>query len=184
MRSKLRSPLRQVIVAIAVLAFAALAWRGWATRAPAEAAIRSELVLRDGLLYRPSASRPFSGVLVENWRPAQRRVEVTIAAGRAPGRSRGWYENGQVEVEENFVRGVSDGRRTRWYDTGVKKSSGEIRAGELVGTFREWHPNGTLARETPLEKGVAHGEVKAWDAGGKSLASAQVEHGRKIGGNP
>jgi antitoxin component YwqK of YwqJK toxin-antitoxin module len=43
--------------------------------------------------------------------------------------SRGWYENGQLEVEEQFVQGTSHGSRTRWYAT-AKKS--EYRERETI----------------------------------------------------
>lgn len=157
------------------------AWRGGATRPPPDAALRTELALREGVLYRPKATLPFQGLLVENWRPAQRRVEVTIVDGRAHGRSRGWYENGQIEVEEHFVHGVSHGTRTRWFAEGGRKSQVEIRQGQLTGTFREWHPNGQRARETPLRDGLAHGEVKSWDDAGRLSGTAQVTRGQKVG---
>jgi hypothetical protein len=148
----------------------------WLATAPASAT-RAELVRRDGVMFRPEATQPFSGLLVEEWRPGVRRTEVTLRDGRADGRSRGWHENGRLEVEETFVRGVSHGIRTRWYADGTRKSQVKIRAGRLVGTFREWHSNGQLARETPLAAGVGHGRVRAWDAEGHSAGVAIVEHG-------
>ncbi len=157
---------------------------GWLLREksapPSATALRTDLVLRDGALFRAGAAQPFSGLLISDWRPGQRRTEITIREGRAHGLSRGWYENGQLEVQETFVKGVSDGTRTRWYAEGGKKSEVKIRAGELTGVFREWHPNGRLARETPLEGGVAHGEVRAWDAQGKPSGTALVEHGKRV----
>lgn len=183
MRAKrLPTRLRLLLVGLLIgLGVMGWAWRGWATRPPPDAALRTELALREGVLYRPSATRPFQGLLVENWSPAQRRVEVTIVDGRAHGRSRGWYENGQIEVEEHFVQGVSHGTRTRWFAEGGRKSQVEIRQGQLTGTFREWHPNGQRARETPLRDGVAHGEVKSWDEAGRLSGTAQVAHGQKLG---
>ena len=182
MRAKLLQP-RFRFLLLGLLAGVGLgvwAWWAGATRPPPDTALRTELVLREGVLYRPSATRPFEGLLVENWRPAQRRVEVTIVEGRAHGRSRGWYENGQIEVEEHFVRGVSHGTRTRWFAEGGKKSQVEIRQGQLTGTFREWHPNGQRARETPLREGLAHGEVKSWDTAGRLTGTAQVARGQKV----
>lgn len=147
---------------------------------PPALAIRADLVLRDGVLFKRDTTQPFTGLLVEEWKPGVRRTEVAIADGRAHGLSRGWYENGHLEVEETFVHGVSHGTRTRWYDDGVKKSQVEIREGRLTGVFREWHPNGRLARETPLVDGVPHGEVRGWDTKGKLAGTAQVDHGQRV----
>lgn len=172
---------RRVGVALVVVVLAALGWSGWAARTPPETALRTDLVLRDGVLSRPKATVPFTGLLVENWSSTQRRVEVTIVAGRAHGLSRGWHENGQREVEEHFDHGVSHGTRTRWLPDGAKKSQVEIRDGQLSGVFREWHTNGRLSRETPLREGVAHGEAKSWDAQGKLLGTAKIENGKLVG---
>jgi len=165
---------------VAALVITGVAWRGWATRPAPETVLRSALVLRDGVLYKPTVTVPFAGSLVERWTADRLRVEVTIVDGRAHGLSRGWYENGQIEVEEHFVHGVSHGTRTRWFAEGGKKSQVEIRQGQLTGTFQEWHPNGQRARETPLRAGVAHGEVKSWDVAGKLSGTAQVSQGQKI----
>ena len=182
MRAKLLQKRYRLLLAgvLAGLGLMVWAWRVGATRPAPDTALRTELVLREGVLYRPSVTLPFQGLLVENWRPAQRRVEGTIVEGRAHGRSRGWYENGQIEVEEHFVHGISHGTRTRWFAAGGRKSQVEIRQGQLTGTFWEWHPNGQRARETPLRDGVPHGEARSWDAQGKLAGTAQVEHGQRV----
>jgi antitoxin component YwqK of YwqJK toxin-antitoxin module len=164
-------------------ALVAIALAGWVVaelRRPAVTARRAELELRDGVLHRRGEGKPFAGLLIDEWKPGVRRTEVTIRDGRAHGLTRGWFENGQVEVEENFVRGVSHGERTRWYDSGARRSSVTIREGQMVGVFREWHPNGRLARETPLDRGVAHGVVRGWDAQGRAAGVATVNHGTLV----
>ncbi len=165
----------------ALVALAGAAGFLWLVRPqPLATARRHELVRRDGLLLRPSDGRPFDGLMIEEWRPGRRRAELPIVAGRAHGRSRGWYEDGRLEIEEHFVQGVSHGLRRRWYPDGGRKSEGEIRRGQLVGVFREWHPNGRLARETPLADGVPHGLVRSWDAEGRPAGTAQVERGQLV----
>jgi len=172
---------RRLLLGAGVLAAVALgAWGVRERLTPPEAALRAELVLREGVLYRQGSAQPFSGLVVEDWQPGRRRTEVTIRDGRAHGLSRGWYESGQIEVEERFVRGVSHGTRTRWHADGAKKSEVKIRDGRLAGVFREWHPNGRLARETPLAEGVPHGEVRGWDAQGRLTGTARVEHGERV----
>jgi len=165
----------------ALVALAGAAGFVWFDRSPPPAtAYRHELLRRDGLLLRPADGRPFDGLMIEEWRAGVRRAELPIVAGRAHGRSRGWYENGRLEIEEHFVHGVSHGPRQRWYEDGRKKSEAEIRDGVLVGTFREWHPNGRLARETPLADGVPHGLVRSWDADGRPTGTARVERGQLV----
>ena len=179
-RSRWTSRRVSLVVVLVALVITGVAWRSWATRPAPETVLRSDVVLRDGVLYKPTVALPFAGLLVERWTADRRRVEVTIVDGRAHGLSRGWYENGQIEVEERFVRGVSHGTRTRWFPEGGKKSEVTIVDGTLTGIFREWHANGRLSRETPLVAGVPHGEAKSWDPAGKLIGTAQVSRGKKI----
>lgn len=172
---------RRCTIWAGVLLVACLA--AWSFRAtpPAPIAVqRADLDLRDGRLYLRNAPAPFAGLLIEDWRPGQRRTEISIRDGQAHGVTRGWFENGQREVEEYFVRGVSHGPRTRWHENGARRSEVKVRDGKLAGVFREWHPNGRLARETPLRDGVPHGEVRSWDAQGKLTGTARVEHGKRV----
>lgn len=174
-------------LSLGIGAFVAIAVVVWGVRkhfAPPPAVVyRADLVLREGALFRPDAAQPFSGLLVEEWKAGVRRAEVTIREGRANGLSRGWFENGELEVEETFANGVSDGLRTRWHETGAKKSQVKIRGGQLTGVFREWHANGSLARETPLRDGVPHGEARSWDAEGNLTGTARVAHGKLVSRN-
>jgi antitoxin component YwqK of YwqJK toxin-antitoxin module len=156
------------------------AWSVWKTTPATVVVQRAALELRDAKLYLQKDQTPFTGLLVEEWRPGQRRAEVSIRDGLAHGVTRGWFENGRREVEEHFVRGVSHGTRTRWHENGARLSEVKIRDGKLAGVFREWHPNGRLARETPLRDGVPHGEVRSWDAQGKLTGTARVEHGKRV----
>jgi antitoxin component YwqK of YwqJK toxin-antitoxin module len=171
---------RFVIGTAALIAIALVVWLALEPAAPLATVGRADIELREGVLYRRVDKQPFSGLVIEEWRPGHRRAEVAVREGRAHGLSQGWYENGQREVEEFFVRGVSHGTRTRWYADGVEKSQVKIRDGQLVGVFREWHPNGKLARETSLQGGVPHGDARAWDTQGQPVGSAKVEHGRLV----
>lgn len=171
---------RRVLFGAGALVTIAVAGWYYIDRGQPAVAVRSELELRSGVLFRRGDIVPFAGLVIEEWRPGRRRTEVAIRGGRPHGAARGWFENGQLEVEERFVRGVSHGVRTRWYDNGNKKSEVRIRDGQMVGVFREWHPNGRLARETPLDRGMAHGRVRGWDEQGRPAGTAIVEQGTLV----
>src|SRR4051812_35205144 len=111
---------------------------------------RGEVEVRDNLVCGRGESVPFSGVLVADYSPGHRKLEVEIQRGRPHGVSRGWFENGQLEVEERFVRGIAQGRRTRWFPDGSKKSETSIAGGVVTGVFREWYTTGKLATEVPM----------------------------------
>jgi len=136
---------------------------------------RSALELReDQRLYVPGAGTTFTGLLVEDFTPEARKLEIEIRNGKAHGRSRGWFENGQIEVEETFVRGVSNGRRTRWYANGRKRAETDIVEGVVEGSHREWHDNGAIAVEMTLKNGLPDGITKTWHPSG--APKSRIEH--------
>ena len=60
---------------------------------------RSELELRDGVLYVHGEAEPFQGQIVEYYREDARKLVLEVKDGRLEGHSRGWHENGQMEVD-------------------------------------------------------------------------------------
>ena len=139
---------------------------------------RSQLELRDGQLFAAGEVVPFNGTLVERYSPDQKRVAIAIRDGKPHGVSRGWYENGEQEVEEHFVAGVSHGKRTRWYEDGSLKSEANIVSGKIEGTFTRWHANGARAAEAQMRAGKPHGVSRAWDRAGTLVGRADLERGR------
>lgn len=139
--------------------------------------LRSELDLRNGLLYLQGETRPFTGILVENYAKDSRKLEIPIREGRANGLSRGWFENGQKEVEETFVGGVAHGPRRRWHENGAIKSESTIHDGILAGRFVQWHGNGQMAADVTMVQGQPHGPAHAWHASGRLKSRVALDHG-------
>jgi antitoxin component YwqK of YwqJK toxin-antitoxin module len=139
-----------------------------------------ELERRDGVLFAKGEQQPFDGHLVESYTKDVRKVVIEIANGKAHGLSRGWYDNGQIEVEETFVEGVSHGPRTRWHRNGSRKAVAQIEHGKDVGTFTEWHENGQLAVKMQMRDGEPDGVVDAWFASGAPRSRVRFENGRQV----
>jgi len=138
---------------------------------------RADLDLRDGILYLHGSDAPFTGTLVEDYGKDSRKLAISIRNGRADGLSRGWHENGQMEVEETFAGGISNGVRTRWHVNGVKKSEASIVDGKITGRYVGWHDNGQKAAEVPMVDGMPHGLAEAWHPSGKLKSRVQLHHG-------
>lgn len=169
------------------LVFALAVLPGWFAPDPVEEmrntlreCMRSELELREGVLFVKGESTPFEGTMVEVFPGGVRRIAIAIQDGRPHGISRGWYENSQLEVEEHFVHGVSHGLRTRWFANGVRKSEAQIADGKVEGTFTRWHENGQLAVEARMVGGVADGLSKAWHPTGKLKSRVVLKRGEVV----
>jgi antitoxin component YwqK of YwqJK toxin-antitoxin module len=138
---------------------------------------RAELDLHDGVLYTKGGDTPFNGKLIEDDGQNKRKLEIRIRNGKADGLSRGWFENGQLETEENFVAGVSHGIRTRWFPNGTQKSEATIVDGQVNGRYVEWYDNGKKAAEAVMVDGKAHGLAESWYPSGKIKSRIQLENG-------
>ncbi len=176
-----------LIVGAALLTCAAIFsfWTGSRSPEPPGELLRSEfprsaLILRDGTLFAPGESRPFCGRLVENFGAGRRKLEIEISEGKAHGRSRGWYESGQLEVHETFLHGVSHGQRTRWHPNGKRKSLAQIEAGKIEGSYTEWYDNGQKAVEMNLVRGRPEGLAEAWHRPGSLKSRVHFVHGKQV----
>ena len=141
---------------------------------------RDQLHLRAGALHFRDEGHPFSGTVLEMFPHGTKRVAIEIRDGRPHGRSRGWHENGQLEVEEHFVHGTSNGPRQRWYADGTRKSEAHIVNGKIEGTFTRWHENGNKAAVIMMKNGVAHGMSEAWTPTGRLKARAVMRDGEVV----
>lgn len=142
--------------------------------------MRSELTLQDGKLHASGETTPFTGRMFEIFSADQRKLEIEIRDGRAHGRSRGWYENGQIEVEETFTDGVSHGKRTRWHSNGTMKSVAQITKGEVNGKYAEWHENGQKSLEMTFHNGKPAGLVEAWHPSGALKSQVRFEGEKQV----
>lgn len=173
---------RRLVAVVAIVAVAVVVFRPQQPDQPAEVT-RDQLEMREGRMYLPDDTRPYSGRLVEwyDGRPGgQRRSELEVHDGRIDGLARGWHANGQCEVEEHFVKGVSHGTRTRWYPNGRMRSQASIVGGSLHGPFVEWHDNGTKAVGMNMVSGKADGRVEAWHPDGSRKSVVTMRHGEVV----
>ena len=169
----------QVLIGFLVVALAA-GLIVHALRTPPREAQRSQLDLRDGVLYFHGEQRPYNGLLVEDFSKGVRKVAIEVRRGRVNGYSRGWYDNGQREVEETFVAGVSEGLRTRWHRNGQKKSEEHIEHGHVNGPYVEWYDNGQKAVEMTVHDGQPEGEVVAWHPDGSLKSRSHFANGKMV----
>jgi antitoxin component YwqK of YwqJK toxin-antitoxin module len=144
---------------------------------PAEVT-RGDLDLHGGMLYLHGSPQPYSGELVAKYVSGAKKARIDLRQGKVDGLSQGWYENGQLEVEEHFVAGVSEGLRTRWHANGQKRSEEQIERGVVVGHYVEWHENGRKAVEMTLRNGKPEGLAEAWHPDGILKSQAHFALGK------
>lgn len=141
---------------------------------------RDQLELRDGVLYARGETEAFAGLMVEAFPDGAKRIAIEISGGKPHGVSRGWYENGQLEVEEHFERGVSHGPRKRWFSNGAVKSEAQVVDGKIEGIFTRWHENGRKAAVARMVDGLPDGVSEAWHESGRPKSRVVLKKGEVI----
>jgi antitoxin component YwqK of YwqJK toxin-antitoxin module len=149
--------------------------------APALAEVsRTDLVLRDGLLYRAGEQSPFTGIATDTYAGGEPKSRSQISNGVPESVSVGYHTNGQIQVEEYFRAGVSHGRRTKWYASGTKQSEASIVAGKLHGLYQRWHENEVLSEQVELVEGEPEGVSLAYYPSGHLKARVLMQQGKPV----
>jgi len=142
--------------------------------------LRRELILRDGLWYRNSATNAFTGVIVESYTNGMQLSRAAVSNGLLNGWSETWYTNGQMQMREGYKDGVSDGLREKWYPNGQEMSQAVIVHGKVTGLFQRWHDNGQLAEKIQMKDGQPDGVAWAYYPSGFVQAEITEQDGRQL----
>lgn len=137
----------------------------------------AELTNQNDRLYVIGQTNTFTGIMTEHYPGGSVKSKSEMADGQMHGKSEGFFQNGQKQIEEYFKLGVSDGIRTRWNTNGIKESEGRIVRGAFDGEYRTWHTNGQTAEQIFFEKGKPHGVAKSWYPSGFLKSRVEMELG-------
>jgi len=64
-----------------------------------------------------------------------------------------YYENGQINSEDNLKDSKKDGLSTWWYENGQKKNEGTFKDGKKDGLWTFWYENGLKIAEINFKDG-------------------------------
>lgn len=78
------------------------------------------------------------------------------------------HENGQLEIELNYIEGLPAGNQRRWYASGQLEAEWEAVRGHGSTWSREWHPNGVLRSERINEDNFPV-RIREWSEDGQLL---------------
>ena len=98
--------------------------------------------IRNGLVYLPNETKPFTGGFV-GWYPnGQKKEEVNYIDGKEDGKYTQWYENGTKWIEQYYKDGKKDGNSILWFKNGQKRKESNYIDGKLDGKYTRWIDNG------------------------------------------
>lgn len=177
MRNKRILWITSAVAACAIIAV--MVWWNRPVAVPTELP-RASLELKDGRMVTRKEGVPFTGIMFEQTTKGQRLTEVPLKDGIIQGLVRGWYDSGQLEVEEHFENGISQGMRKRWHENGKLRNEVMIVDGKLEGSYKEWYDNGVQAVVMTMVKGQGQGLCEAWHPDGNLKSRITLEKGDPV----
>jgi antitoxin component YwqK of YwqJK toxin-antitoxin module len=106
-----------------------------------------------------------------------------LLKGKREGLAITWHENGQKQIEVNFVDGKQDGLTTHWYENGQKKEEGHWKDGKKDGLGTIWYENGQKKSESHWKDNKANGFIISWYNNGQKKNQVLVSNNEVVDGN-
>ena len=159
------------------------------------------LTVHDDIYSDAEGGDLYTGHAVLHWPDRSLQKEADFVDGMLERKMTWWYENGQKELEDNYVANLRHGMHRAWHDNGQLMSQGESIHGQRQGSWLWWHDNGQLAEETvyldhkPVTKntywygsgtkklaaaylnGLQHGTQTTWFENGQKETEFDLEYG-------
>ena len=90
--------------------------------------IETDAQIRDGIVYLPNETEPFTGKNLCEYENSQTKIKGEFKEGKIDGEFTKWYQNGQVEINLIFKDGrpTNAGKVTAWDQHGQQQINGEF----------------------------------------------------------
>ena len=146
--------------------------------------IETDAQERDGIIYLPNETKPFTGKNLCKYENGQKKSEGNFKDGKKDGKRTSWNENGQKEVEENFKDGkLIDETAYLYHENSQKHFEINFKDFKVDGKSTMWHENGQIAFEMNYKDGKEDGKVTKWYETGQIEAEAIYKDGECISGD-
>lgn len=91
------------------------------------------------------------------------------------------HGNGVLALKTVFKQWKLNGGFQRWYDNGQLEVQGEFIDNQRAGHWQIWHDNGQLESEGDYLNGAKNGTWKRWDEHGQAAGEESYQNGKKNG---
>ena len=115
------------------------------------------------------------------YKNGQMEFESNYLDGKRSGRQVRWYKNGQMEYESNYIDDIENGRQTSWYQNGQLKEISNYKFGMPDEMVTKWREDGEKSSEISYKFGKRHGLSISWHTNGKKFSEGSYVLGKKHG---
>jgi antitoxin component YwqK of YwqJK toxin-antitoxin module len=111
----------------------------------------------------------------------QEEYEFDKARGLKNGKSKIFFDDGKVMIEQNYKLGKLDGKQTTYHPNGKVKSEISFIEDRQNGAFVFYHDNGTKYQEGTYKESAIEGVLKTYYPNGKLKESVTLVNGAENG---
>jgi len=137
--------------------------------------VETDSQLRDGVIYLPNKTKPFSGKNLCKYENGQNKSKGNIKDGKKNQLWTEWEENGQIKLErrynfnqilreKNYQNGVEmNDTSFSFNENGQKEADRHYKDGKLVSETKYlYYDSGQKKQQTNFIDGIQYGKVTAW----------------------
>ncbi len=108
------------------------------------------------------------------------QCEEEYVEGKHHGLKRTWHPNGVLEAELHYKNGIKDGSYKLWHENGKPREVSLYVNGNYEGARTVWHSNGLMQLQCEYRGGIRHGVEKIWHEDGKLQLNKRYVRGIEI----
>ena len=108
------------------------------------------------------------------------QCEEEYINGKLHGLKRAWHPNGVLELENYYKNGLRDGSYKLWHENGKPREISSYVNGGYEGTRTVWYLSGLMQLQCHYRGGIRHGVEKKWGEDGKVQSNKVYARGVEI----
>jgi antitoxin component YwqK of YwqJK toxin-antitoxin module len=129
--------------------------------------LKSDLIMKDNLLYKIGEDKPFTGT--EKSRVEENIIEYEVVDGIKQGNFRLYHKNGNIIMKGQIDNNKNTGKWQYFYQSGALESEGYFVDDFPEGRWSFYYPSGRLREEGDFIKGNKTGLWKHYDEEGNVI---------------
>ena len=134
----------------------------------------SDLVERNGLMYKKFTNTPFTG-------RTSGRLQTNYKDGKRHGPFEWYYKNGQLRGEETYKDGKLSGPSESYHKNGQLLGKSTYKDGKFHGSTEWYYENGQLKDKWTYKDGKKHGPFESYYENGQLQRKGTHKDGKLVG---
>jgi len=138
----------------------------------------NDLERTDGVWSKKGENTPFDGEFIEYFSSGKLKSKGVFKNGVVNGLRIMYHENGNKQVERNYVLGTPNGKNAEYFKDGKTKQEGQFKLGKEDGVWMFYFENGNRKALVTFVDGIQDGDFLEYTSDGKLKAQYYFINGK------